>query len=128
MSLPDDWDGIFYGKETSGDMLFDLTPEEFISTILKQRPGEEFLIAGAICDLLWNKQFEIAEEMLGKAKNICQDQPWEALPAILITAQQILNCGADRETVGTGVNNTVAAFFRGGISIHAFSAPQSTSG
>ncbi|MBI4118490.1 MAG: hypothetical protein HY455_03080 [Parcubacteria group bacterium] len=51
MGLPQGWDGIFYGLETNGDMLFDLEPEALIAELLKYPKQAAFLVAGAITDL-----------------------------------------------------------------------------
>ncbi|MBI4120734.1 MAG: hypothetical protein HY457_00555 [Parcubacteria group bacterium] len=51
MGLPEGWNGIFYGPETSGDMLFDLEAQALIDELAKYPKQAPFLVAGAIMDL-----------------------------------------------------------------------------
>ncbi|HVA11244.1 MAG TPA: hypothetical protein VNG32_03685 [Candidatus Dormibacteraeota bacterium] len=83
MPLPENWDGVFYSAETSGDMIYDLAPKEFVGMVGEIQPDSvEFLIAGAVYDLLANGDHGRAEEYLEVARGEFPEAPWDEIPAI----------------------------------------------
>jgi len=83
MPLPDAWHGIFYGKESGGELLFDLDPQEFIQFIKEDTPNSpQFLIARAYFDLIINDHAERAQALLTAARERWPDSPWGTLVEI----------------------------------------------
>ncbi|MDP4038345.1 MAG: hypothetical protein Q8P54_00010 [bacterium] len=127
MPLPETWDGVFYGKETNGDMLFDLDPDEFVSTLACHRPDGEFLVAGGVFDLFWNNEKDRAIKLMDLGHTMWPNAPWALIPFIRLTAKNILECGGELDFIEAGINNTIAMLFEGGLVVKTFSAtPSST--
>ncbi len=96
MSLPENWDGIFYSKESYGDMLFDLSPEEFLKQPGVQQQGPQFLFAAAIFDLLWNNEEELAVRWHEFAKSQWPDASWDLIEGMVKIGKEYLEQGAPR--------------------------------
>ena len=91
MPLPEKWSGIFYGKETCGDFLFDMDGETFVSFV-QEHPEQvpPFLAAGAVFDLTMHGYKERAEDLLVYARESWPDSPWDWLENMLKTLDEII--------------------------------------
>jgi hypothetical protein len=114
MPLPEDWNGVFYDKDSSGDWLFDLSPAEFYETV-KDRPDAQFLIAGACFDLFNAGEKDRYRSFMAFATGKWKDKilHFAAIPFIQFFAVEMLRAGADRETVRMAVSNFFTQLFAG---------------
>ena len=116
MPLPNDWDGVFYSTETQGDLLFDLSAEDFIA-LLADRPDAPFLYAGAMFDLLFNEQKERFKALFKAAAQARPDQPWVAVIGVCGLAIQERQSGTPQNRISRLAYNTVARYFDGGVTV-----------
>ncbi|HTK04706.1 MAG TPA: hypothetical protein VL500_03920 [Candidatus Eisenbacteria bacterium] len=85
MPLPENWNGIFYSADTGGDLLYDLTPDDF--AIVAERSGDDpaFLFAGAHFDMRLHGDDDRAAAFLAFAKAKWPEAPWSAYEMMLET-------------------------------------------
>ena len=112
MPLPERWNGIFYSRETGGDLLFDLTPEEFGVVAMQSGDVPAFLFAGAHFDHRLHGQDERAALFLDSAKKVWPDAPWSAYEMLAATA--LPTALKDRsEDHDSAVSNAISYLFTG---------------
>ena len=129
MPLPENWVGIFYSAEAYGDMIFDLSPQEFVDTLREHRPDEvKFFTAGAIFDLLLNGRRDLAIEFIEVARGYWPEpdptSSWSMLPILLSLAKELMLVGVPGDKVKLAVANMVSEWFDGGLVVHIYE-PQS---
>ena len=85
MPLPATWNGLFYSRETCGDLLYDLSLDEF--ALVAERSGDDpaFLFAGAHFDLRLHGDDERAAGFLAYGKAKWTDAPWSAYEMMVET-------------------------------------------
>ena len=85
MSLPQNWKGIFWGKETQGDLLFDCTPEEFAfrMEMYPEQGSPAFFIAGACVDFIINREDDRAQAFFDEGKKRYPKEEWCHLEIVL---------------------------------------------
>lgn len=125
MPLPEKWDGIFYSKETHGDMIFDLSPEQFVGDLADHRGDAPFLVAGACFDLLWNGEAERCDKLVEIARKRWTNELWSAITVLVAVGHEMLATGVEREIVGHVISNVVGGFFTGGVRLYVVSTVDS---
>jgi len=114
MPLPATWNGIFYSRETCGDMLFDLSPDEF--TLVAERSADDpaFLFAGAHLDLRLNGVDDRAAAFLAHAKAKWPEAPWGAYEMMVDTVlPDAKGLHKDDEDHRLAICNAVSYLFTG---------------
>lgn len=118
MPLPEGWKGIFYGKETCGDLLFDMSAQEFVDLLLSDpvsAPDPQFLTAGACFDLLINGQEERGLELIGIGKAKWPEYEWGIIEELFKAYQKQMGklSDSDIKIMNCMVFSTVGHIFEG---------------
>jgi len=116
MPLPENWDGVFYGPESQGELLFDVEPAD-LAAMFAERPDGPFLAAGGAIDLALNRELDRAGRLADEASRVWPAEPWHLHPGISLMSvilRDTVSAG-ERGAADTAINDTIASFFTGGF-------------
>lgn len=112
MPLPDGWNGIFYSRDTGGDLLYDLAPDDFRRVAEESGDVPAFLFAGACFDLRLHGDDALAAAFLEKGKELWPDEPWSAFTMFMDTVLPDVRRVRDADH-DLAVSNAVSYLFTG---------------
>lgn len=117
--LPENWNGIFYDKESSGDLLFDLDPSAFADFLNEQEPDQApSLMANAAFDLMWNDDLERSLAFSKEGKARWPDKPFGLEAVVVMVTREMMKSGCDKKVAALGALNAMGVLF-GGLRVYS---------
>lgn len=98
VELPEDWNGMFFGKEEASKIA-NMTAKEFAESLTKGQPEDaKFFLAGAIFDFQWHGQSKKATELIKTASEMFEG-PYEVIPEWISFGKKHIKSGMKEQEI-----------------------------